>query len=138
MAIAVRGLAPLLQVYDMPTSVRFYRDQLFFEIIGHSGDLAGDAFHWVWLRLGDVEVMLNSAYETDEERPVPMDAARRASHGDTCLFLGCPDVDAAYRVLVERGVEVEAPRLAPYGMKQMYLRDPDGYGLCFQWKAAGR
>jgi hypothetical protein len=25
--------------------------------------------------------------------------------------------------------------VAPYGMKQMSLRDPDGYGLCFQWEA---
>jgi hypothetical protein len=22
----------------------------------------------------------------------------------------------------------------PYGMKQMSLRDPDGYGICFQWE----
>jgi hypothetical protein len=26
--------------------------------------------------------------------------------------------------------------VAPYGMKQMYLHDPDGFGLCFQWKVA--
>jgi len=25
--------------------------------------------------------------------------------------------------------------VAPYGMKQMYLADPDGYGICFQWTA---
>jgi len=28
MALDVRGLTPLLQVYDMPTSVRFYREVL--------------------------------------------------------------------------------------------------------------
>ena len=22
-----------------------------------------------------------------------------------------------------------------YGMKQLYLKDPDGYELCFQWRA---
>ena len=27
------------------------------------------------------------------------------------------------------------PKVAWYGMKQLYLTDPDGYGLCFQWKA---
>jgi hypothetical protein len=25
--------------------------------------------------------------------------------------------------------------VAPYGMKQLYLRDPDGFELCFQWEA---
>jgi hypothetical protein len=32
MALDVRGLTPLLQVYDMPTSVRFYRDVRTFAI----------------------------------------------------------------------------------------------------------
>ena len=36
MALDVRGLTPLLQVFDMPTSVRFYRDVLGFKVIGTS------------------------------------------------------------------------------------------------------
>jgi len=28
MAIEIRGMAPLLQVFDMPTSIGFYRDML--------------------------------------------------------------------------------------------------------------
>jgi glyoxylase I family protein len=119
MALDLRGVTTLLQVYDMPTSVRFYRDVLGFEIVSHSPVLGEDRFHWCWLRLGGAEVMLNTAYEFDEERPVPPDPARVAAHGDTGLFIGCPDVDAA---------------VAPYGMKQMSLQDPDGYGLCFQWE----
>ena len=57
-----------------------------------------------------------------------------AGHRDTGLYFSCPDVDAAYEAFRARGVDVEQP--APgYGMKQMYLVDPDGYQLCFQWKA---
>ena len=63
--------------------------------------------------------MLNTAYEFDEERPVPPDEARVAAHGDTGLFIGCPDVDAAYEELRAKGVEVKKPHVAPYGMKQM-------------------
>jgi hypothetical protein len=33
------------------------------------------------------------------------------------------------------GIEAREPAVAPYGMKQLYLKDPDGYELCFQWKA---
>ena len=137
MALDVRVTTTLLSVYDMPTSVRFYRDLLGFEMVSHSPHRGGDAdrFHWCWLRLGGAEVMLNTAYEFDEERPLPPDAARTAAHQDTTLYFGCPDVDAAYEELRAKGLEVQKPTVAPYGMKQMYLLDPDGYGICFQWEA---
>jgi uncharacterized glyoxalase superfamily protein PhnB len=133
MAIEVRGLTPLLQVYNMPASVRFYRDLLGFEIVSTSPVLGKDRFHWVQLRLGKAELMLNTAYESDDERPVPADRARIVAHGDTCLYFVCPDVDAAYEELREKGVAVHMPRTAAYGMKQMSVHDPDGYVLCFQW-----
>ena len=135
MALEVSGLTPLLQVYDMPTSVRFYRDVLGFEILSTSPVLGEDRFHWALLRLGNAELMLNTAYEFDDERPAKPDHARTAAHDDTGLFFGCPDVDAAYRELSSKGVNVKEPSITGYGMKQMYLRDPDGYALCFQWSA---
>ncbi len=42
MGLDIRGLAPLLQVYDMPTSVRFYRDLLGFEVVMTSPVLGED------------------------------------------------------------------------------------------------
>lgn len=136
MPIEVRGLCPLLQVYDMPSSVRFYRDQLGFEVISTSPNLGGDGrFHWCLLRLSGSELMLNTAYEFDEERPVPPDPARVTAHQDTCIYFGAPNVDAVYEELRAKGLPIAPPKIAPYGMKQLYLRDPDGYGLCFQWSA---
>ena len=126
-------MAPLLQVFDMPTSVHFYCDILGFEIVGTDGKPAPH-FDWVWLRLNDADLMLNTRYEADDRPPSP-DPARVASHDDVGLFFGCPDVDAAYAHLRARGVAAREPKVAPYGMKQLYLTDPDGYGLCFQWRA---
>jgi glyoxylase I family protein len=40
MAIDVRGMAPLLQVFDMPTSIKFYCDVLGFEIVETDGKTA--------------------------------------------------------------------------------------------------
>jgi glyoxylase I family protein len=40
-----------------------------------------------------------------------------------------------YSHLRAKGIEVNEPKVAPYGMKQLYLCDPDGFGLCFQWEA---
>jgi len=133
----VRGVCPLLQVYDMPTAVRFYRDKLGCSIVSTSPPLGGeDRFHWCWLRLGSAELMLNTAYEFDEERPTREAHTQARGHRDTCLYFGCPDVDGAYAELLDRGVDVKRPpEVAPYGMKQIYLTDPDGFGICFQWKA---
>jgi catechol 2,3-dioxygenase-like lactoylglutathione lyase family enzyme len=134
MALNVRGLAPLLQVYDMPTSIRFYRDTLGFEVVTTSPPLGGsDRFHWALLHLGDADLMLNTAYEFDHERPPKPDPVRAAAHDDTGLFFACPDVDAAYQELRAKGLDLKPPGIAPYGMKQLYLHDPDGYSLCFQW-----
>jgi glyoxylase I family protein len=133
MSIDISGLAPLLSVFDMPTAVRFYRDVLGFEVVSDSG--GGDAADWMLLRRGGAEVMLNTAYEAERRPPVP-DAARMGAHHDTCLFFGCADPDAAWEHLRAHGVSADAPQVAPYGMKQLYVRDPDGYNLCFQCPAS--
>ena len=128
------GLCPYFEVYDMPASIRFYRDGLGFEVKSSSPALGGaDRFHWVLLARNGAELMLNTAYESDEERPPVEDPRRVRGHGDCCLYLGCPDVDAAYEELLAKGIATSKPKVAPYGMKQMYLRDPDGYRICFQW-----
>jgi catechol 2,3-dioxygenase-like lactoylglutathione lyase family enzyme len=133
MAIDVRGLAPLLSVFDMPTSIKFYCDGLGFEIVGNDGKAAPN-FDWVLLRLNGAELMLNTAYDPGERPPFP-DPSRIVAHEDTAIYFGSPDVDGAYAQLREKGIKAREPKVAPYGMKQLYLNDPDGYTLCFQWRA---
>jgi catechol 2,3-dioxygenase-like lactoylglutathione lyase family enzyme len=128
----IHGVAPLLQVYDMPTSIRFYRDVLGFTVWASSEP--GDDCNWCGLRLHGAEVMLNTAHEADK-RPAAPDPARITSHEDVGLFFGCKDLDAAYRLLRAHGVEVTEPKVAPYGMRQLSFKDPDGYGICFQCPA---
>jgi catechol 2,3-dioxygenase-like lactoylglutathione lyase family enzyme len=130
MSIEVRGLAPLIEVWDMPASLAFYRDKLGFRVTGDSGQ--GDESGWVMLELGNATIMLNTAYD-DGERPDAPDPARVAAHHDTCIYFGCPDVDAAYEHLKANGIDAGPPTIAPYGMKQLYVTDPDNYNLCFQW-----
>ena len=130
--IEVRGLTPLLFVFDMPKSIHFYCETLGFEI-AVSDRKAAPHFDWVLLRLNGAELMLNTAYELDE-RPVSPDPSRIGAHQDTTLYFACPDVDGAYGHLRQKGIAAEPPRVAYYGMKQLYVTDPDGYLLCFQWK----
>ncbi|HVF46936.1 MAG TPA: VOC family protein [Pyrinomonadaceae bacterium] len=122
-------MCPLLQVFNMPRSLAFYRDLLGFEVVSDSGD--GDDSSWVWLRRGDnINLMLNDQYEPGHV-PAGPPTERGRWHADTCLYFGCPDVDEAFRWLKKGGLEVEAPKVAEYGMKQLYLSDPDSYGICF-------
>jgi glyoxylase I family protein len=132
-AIDIRGMAPLLQVFDMPTSIKFYCEVLGFEIISTDGKTAPH-FDWALLRRNGVELMLNTAYEAPERPPGP-EPARVAAQKILGLFFGCPDVKAAYRQLTGMGVRATKPSVRPYGMKQRNVTDPDGYGLCFQWQA---
>lgn len=135
MPVELRGLAPLLQVWDMPASVRFWTETMGFEIVetaGPEGDMG-----WAWLRRGGSDIMLNTMYEL-AHRPLLKDADREAAHRDTCLYIGCPDVDGMYEELLSRGLKLKPPKVAPYGMKQLYVTDPDGYNICFQWTAAAQ
>ena len=131
----VRGVAPLLSVYDMPASIQFYRDGLGFHIAESSPVLPEGYSHWVLLRLGEAELMLNTAFESNDERPPERDPAVTAVHGDTVLYFGCPDVDGACKEFRDNGLQVNEPTIAWYGMKQLSLHDPDGYQICFQWRA---
>jgi len=126
----IHGVAPLLQVFDMPTSIRFYRDVLGFTVWATS--TPGDDCDWAGLSLNGAEVMLNTAYEKDH-RPSAPDPVRIAAHNDTGLFFGCKDLDSAYQHLRTHGVNVKEPTVAPYGMRQLSFKDPDGYGICLQW-----
>lgn len=132
MTIPVRGMIPLLQVFDMPASLRFYCNQLGFELVQSAGP--ENDVGWVMLRLGGAQLMLNTQFEL-HDRPSAQDPKRTAAHGDTALYFGCPDVDAAYQHFRAQGLPVKSPYVTGYGYKAVDVKDPDGYHLCFHWPA---
>lgn len=136
MSIKFRGMTPLLQVFDMSESLKFYCDVLGFAVVQTDSNTTAPNHNWVWLRQNDIDLMLNTAYEYHDRPPAP-DEQRIACHSDTGLFIGAPDVDGVYAHLRACGIEVNEPKVAPYGMKQLYVQDPDGFSLCFQCKANG-
>jgi len=118
----------------MPTSLRFYCDLLGFAIYRSSDPEPDGHIDWCWLRLNDADLMLNTAYERSSRPPAP-DPARVAAHGDTQIYIGCQDLGEAAQYLLGAGVPVRGPIVRPYGMKQLFVRDPDNYEICFQWTA---
>jgi len=123
MTLRIANLIPLLEVFDLPASVAFYRDILGFTLI------SGDDTWWAMLELDGVKVMLNTAYD-DGERPAVPDAARVRGHRDTSLYFSA-DTDAVYAHLRGKGVAVAVPSITSYGMRQVSIVDPDGFQLIF-------
>ena len=130
MTLKIQGMVPLIQVFDMPASLAFYRDKLGFEVIQTSGQ--GDRSGWVMLKLNDVMLMLNTQFE-DEYRPADPDKVRMGYHDDTVFYFGCPDVNAAHNYFLSKAIAVEKPYVTDYGFNAIDITDPDGYHLCFQW-----
>lgn len=133
MRATIHGLCPLLQVFDMPRSLAFYRDRLGFEIVTRDRD--SDECDWVLLRWGAAELMLNTAYET-ADRPAAPDPQRIVAHADTTLYISTPDVDTLCAQWRDQYGEVAPPVVREYGMKQWTVSDPDGYAVCFQRPAS--
>ena len=78
MGIEMRGLCPLIQVFDMNISLRFYWDLLGFEILEKS-----EGGGWAWLRRDGAELMLNTSYDDGErpEKPDQMRVLQSSGHG---------------------------------------------------------
>ena len=130
----ILGVTPLVSVFDMPEAIRFYRDILGFTIINSSPEIEapeGKYFRWAWLRLGEANLMLNTAYDAGQ-RPHSREISRWEGHADTCLYFGCADADQIYEELIAKGVHLQPPANTHYGMRQLYVHDPDGYNLYFQ------
>lgn len=127
----IQFLCPLLTVFDMKTSLQFYVGILEFKI----HESAGEEYDlgWVWLKANNMDLMLNTQYELSDRPELP-EENRVKAHRDTILYIGCPKVDQAYLELQRKGIKCNPPQIAPYGMKQLYFNDPDGYGICLQWK----
>ena len=133
MQVSFQGATPLFLVFDVPSSIAFYRDMLDFKVVSTSEpfDEQPDNFGWAMLRRDAVTLMVNNMYE-DNIRPTQPDSARARAHRDTVLYIGCRELDDLADDLREQGVIVNGPSTTYYGMVQMTLQDPDGYSLCFQ------
>jgi glyoxylase I family protein len=130
--LKIYGIAPLLYVFDMPTSLKFYRDKLGFKINTQSDPEAGDDCNFVYLKMDEIELMLNTQYEKKNRPNVP-DELRMKAHKDTVLYFGCDDIDALYKKFRATGLEMAEPVITQYNFKAIHFSDPDGYGLCFHW-----
>ena len=115
-------LVPLLLADDIVRSLKFYRDMLGFSVVQQwepDGKLA-----WCRIERDQVALMLQQACAED---------GPAVGRGRGVMFyFHCTDAVAEYTRLCDLGLQLSPPEIAFYGMQQLFLRDLDGYELCFQ------
>jgi len=119
MAFSPLGLTALISVFDMTKSLAFYRGLLGFEVVSPSPEVdtcEGRFSHWLWLRFGADDLMLNTQYDSNERPERPTD---KEDQGYACFYIGCADVDVAYEQLTRRGLKADPPTVADCGLKAM-------------------
>jgi len=123
MAATIQEIVPLLFVGDINRSAAFYQDRLGFAMT-MKWEPAGK-LSWCRLERGGAALMLQQALP-EEDGPAE---GRGRGVG---FYFNCVDADAMHADLASRGLPVAAPQASFYGMNQIFVKDPDGYELCFQ------
>lgn len=121
-ATKIREIIPLLMVSDLKPSLAFYIDKLGFQL----SQQAEDKGSLIWCRIEKDGVALMLQQSCPDE-----DDMSKVGNGVTLYWI-CDDVDTLQKQFTANGFELNDPTVAYYGMKQLYLKDPDGYDLCFE------
>ncbi|MBT8495349.1 MAG: VOC family protein [Deltaproteobacteria bacterium] len=128
-------IIPNLMVTDVARSIAFYREiigmKLAVAIDGERnilGEDQADSAVFATLELDGAQLMVQSvaslAIELDE-----FTAEHRPTASGTVYFRGVHPETLKDRV--DSAIVVKGPFQQWYGMNEIYLRDPDGYILCF-------
>jgi len=127
----ITGGAPFFLVSDVVGAAEYYRDRLGFRIVGYFFEEPP-----VFAMVGRDDQIIMLSLMTDARRG----GSNRDYHGDALdAYLWTDDVDALHGEFQQRGADIaSAPQLRIYGMKELEVRDLDGYVLAFgQDMAAG-
>lgn len=116
------SVSPQFLVQDVVHAAEFYRDALGFHITPFFGDPPSFAIvrrDGVVIQLQHTEKGRGGSNRTWQ--PESIDA-----------YFWVQEVDGLYKDLVAKGVHTTGdPQVKPWGMKELYVRDPEGYWLCF-------
>ncbi|HED66538.1 MAG TPA: hypothetical protein ENJ09_13410 [Planctomycetes bacterium] len=127
---------------DMKASVGFYREKLGFEMKESWPDAENPM--WANMVLGGQSVMLGQATPPEkvgemcagDEEALAIHTGLATDFRDNLpgagvtIYLQVPDIDAYFGEITGRGVETDCkPKTEFYGIRNVFLRDPDGYRL---------
>jgi uncharacterized glyoxalase superfamily protein PhnB len=119
----ITGIAPEFIVADVVKAAEHYRDRLGFTIVGYFFE---DPPVFAMVGRDDKIIMLSLT-------PGARGGSNRSHKLEAIdAYLWVDDVDALHAEFQRTGADiVMAPTLRIYGMKEIEVRDLDGYVLCF-------
>jgi len=136
-------LTPNLMTEDVNASIDFYCTRLGFQfIVGVpfgseemvTGDPAGTRLRWAMVQREEASLMFQASDSLAEESPLFSGLTPSAS---VTFYLEVSDLDALLKGLGERAEMVLPERVTFYGMRELWIRDNNGYVLTLAEKAAG-
>jgi uncharacterized glyoxalase superfamily protein PhnB len=119
-----KGIAPYFLVADVIKAAEYYRDKLGFTIRGYFFE---DPPVFGMVGRGDGQIIMLSLMEGGR-------GGSNRDHKDIGIdaYLWVEDVDALYAEFQRNQADiVMPPQLRTYGMKELEVRDRDGYVICF-------
>ncbi len=128
-------IIPNLLVADVQRSIAFYRDVLQMKLVMAitadrqmlPEEAAGAGAVFAILEWNGGQLMLQTAESLAGELPV-FEAGQKPAASGTIYFRDLHPQDVLERA--SDAQVVKGPLLQWYGMKELYLRDPDGYIVC--------
>ena len=112
-----RKVTPMIHVPDVRATMEWYRS-IGFTVIGTNEE--DGVIDWAMLSFGDGTVMFSAGGR-------PSTAHRR----EVDLYVHTEKVDDLYEYLSERVDVVEAPHDTFYGMREIIIRDLNGFWITF-------
>lgn len=130
-------IRPNLMVSDIRASIAFYRDVLGFAVMflvpEQDEILTQDdperPLRFAALTRDDMELFLQSRSSLSAD--VPAFTPDMPIGASMTLYMDTEDVDVLYEHIKSRAKIIKAPETSWYGMRELYIRDPDGYVLAF-------
>jgi catechol 2,3-dioxygenase-like lactoylglutathione lyase family enzyme len=115
--------ATVLLVDDVGRAADYYRDQLGFDVTRYEAN----PNHYAYASRDDCHVHLACFKDA---APRPNSVAAPPDMFDIYVYVD--DVEALHEELVERGADIVfSPTDAVYGLREIRVRDPNGYILAF-------
>lgn len=135
-------LIPNLMVEDVAETAKFYHQILGFELVVAISSWTegmnennvvtqledGQILDWANMKANGAEFMFQSRSSLAEELPQLKDTPIGASQ---TLYIRWQNIDEQFERLRDKVDVVQAPADKFYGMREWYLRDNNGYILCF-------
>ena len=110
------GSVPVLACSNIDDTLLFYQQALQFVIVNKR--MSGDRLEWVYLRSGEVSLMLEAVASADT-----------ADDHDSRIYFYTDDVQRLHHYMKARAYPLSELRLTGYGMQEFDVRDPDHHAI---------